>query len=349
MELKYNILIVDDVVDNIQIAMNILKEENYNLTFAFSGREALRLLEENDFDMILLDIMMPEMDGFSVCTQIKKNPKYFDVPIIFLTAKVDIDSISHAFEVGAVDYVSKPFHAEELLSRVKSHLELYYSRLVLKENNLSLKIKATEEKKRLLSELEEGQKEVIYILSELIESASFETGAHIQRVAQISKLLAHLHPAIGEKDVETIYHASPMHDIGKIAIPQEILGKPALLDEEEWEIMKTHTSHGHKFLKNSQRKILKSADIIAMQHHEKWDGTGYPLGLKGNDIHIFGRIVAIADVFDALAHKRCYKEAWSIEDSVNYLKEYSGTHFDPELIEIFMEYVDEFISIITDS
>lgn len=349
MELQYNILIVDDIVDNIQIAMNILKEENYNLTFAFSGKEALYLIKENDFDMILLDIMMPEMDGFTACIEIKKNPKYFDVPIIFLTAKIDIDSISHAFEVGAVDYVSKPFHAEELLSRVKSHLELYYSRRVLEENHLSLQIKAKEEKKRLLSEVEEGQKEVIYILAELIESASFETGAHIKRVALMSKLLAHHHPAIGDDDAETIYHASPMHDIGKIAIPQEILGKPDTLDADEWEIMKTHTTHGHKFLKNSQRKILKSADIIAMQHHEKWDGSGYPNGLKGNSIHIFGRIVAIADVFDALTHRRCYKEPWSVEDSVAYLKEHSGTHFDPELINIFMEHVDEFVSIIADT
>lgn len=347
MQLAYNILIVDDIVDNIQIAMNILKEENYSLTFALSGNEALSLMEKSDFDMILLDILMPQLDGFETCIEIKKKTKYKDVPVIFLTAKTDIDSISHAFEVGAVDYVSKPFHAEELLSRVKSHLELYHSRQVLKENHLSLKIKAKEEKERLLTELEEGQKEIIYILAELIESSSPETGEHIKRVAQISRLLALYHPAVRDEDVETIYHASPMHDIGKIAIPHDILHKPDALNEDEWIIMRTHTTQGHKFLKNSQRKILKSADIIALQHHEKWDGSGYPKGLQGNNIHIFGRIVAIADVFDALAHKRCYKQAWSIDDTVAYMEENSGTHFDPKLIEILMEHLDEFVSIIS--
>lgn len=306
-------------------------------------------METRHFDMILLDILMPEMDGFSVCTHIKKKFDYRDVPVIFLTAKNDIDSISHAFEIGAVDYVSKPFHAEELLSRVKSHLELYHSRQVLEKNHLSLKIKAKEEKERLLTELEEGQKEIIYILAELIESSSPETGEHIKRVAHISKLLAQYHPAVRDEDVETIFHASPMHDIGKIAIPHEILTKPSALTEDEWKVMRTHTTQGHKFLKNSQRKILKSADIIALQHHEKWDGSGYPKGLEGNDIHIFGRIVAIADVFDALAHKRCYKEAWNIDDTVAYMREHSGTHFDPKLIEILMEHLDEFVSIITQS
>jgi len=346
MDFNYNVLIVDDIVDNIQIAMNMLKEENYNLTFALSGEESLSLIEMNNYDIILLDIMMPEIDGFTVCERIKSLPKYVDVPIIFLTAKNDIDSISQAFSVGAVDYVSKPFHAEELLSRVRSHLELYRSRMILKNNHLTLQIKAKEEKDRLLTELEEGQKEIIYILSELIESASPETGQHIKRVSQISKLLAAYHPSMNKEDQDTIFHASPMHDIGKITIPKAILTKPGSLTDDEFEIMKTHASAGHKFLKNSQRKILKAADIIASQHHEKWDGTGYPNGYKGEEIHIFGRIVAIADVFDALTHKRCYKEAWSIEDSVEYLKKHKGTHFDPQLIDIFMEHLDEFVAII---
>jgi len=346
MDFNYNVLIVDDIVDNIQIAMNMLKEENYNLAFALSGEEALSLIEMNNYDIILLDIMMPEIDGFTVCERIKNLPNYVDVPIIFLTAKNDVDSISKAFSVGAVDYVSKPFHAEELLSRVRSHLELYRSRMILKNNHLTLQIKAKEEKERLLTELEEGQKEIIYILTELIESASSETGQHIKRVSQISKLLAEYHPSMNKEDQDTIFHASPMHDIGKVTIPREILNKPGLLTDDEFKIMKTHASAGHKFLKNSQRKILKAADIIASQHHEKWDGTGYPNGYKGEEIHIFGRIVTIADVFDALTHKRCYKEAWSVEDSVEYLKKHKDTHFDPQLIDIFMEHLDEFVAII---
>ncbi len=345
MDLGYNVLIVDDVVDNIQMAMNILREENYNLTFSLSGEEALSLVNQHSYDIILLDIMMPNIDGFTVCERIKRIPEYADVPIIFLTAKADIDSISKAFEIGATDYVTKPFHAEELLVRVKSQLELYKSRLVLKENNLSLQVKMKYEKERISTEFEAWQKEIIYMLTELIETCSTETGRHVRRVAMMSQLLAKYHPVLTDEDADTVFHAAPMHDIGKIAVPNDILTKPAKLTDKEFEVMKIHTTSAHKFLKGSKRAILQAADIIALQHHEKWDGTGYPKGLKGDEIHLYGRIVAVIDVFDALTHKRCYKEAWSIEDSVAYMQEHSGTHFDPELIDIFMENIDEFVSI----
>lgn len=345
MQLTYNVLIVDDVVDNIQVAMNILREENYNLSFALSGEEALSLIENNSFDMILLDIMMPNMNGFEVCKRIKSMLNYQDVPIVFITAKTDIDSISQGFEAGAVDYVMKPFHPVELLARVSTHLELYRSRRVLHENNISLKIKAKYEKERLLSEVEEGQKELIYMLVEFMEACSPETGDHIGRVAQMSKRLAQLHPALTGEDAETIFMAAPMHDIGKVTIPDAILHKPGKLTDDEFEIMKTHTTAAHNFLKSSKRKMIQSADLIAMQHHEKWDGTGYPQGLKADEIHLFGRIVAIIDVFDALTHKRCYKEAWSIEDSIAYIAEHKGTQFDPFIVELFLDNVDDFIAI----
>ena len=345
MELSYNVLIVDDVVDNIQIAMNILREENYNLTFALSGEEALTLANTNQFDIILLDIMMPNIDGFTVCERMRAMPEYANVPIIFLTAKTDIDSISRAFELGGTDYVTKPFHAAELLARVKSQLELYRSRLVLEENNLSLQIKMKYEKKRLLNEVEESQKELIYTLTELMETCSSETGEHIKRVANMVHILAKHYPLLTDDDAETIFHAAPMHDIGKATIPHHILHKTEKLTDEEFAVMKTHTTVAHKFLKNSKRKMIQAADIIAMQHHERWDGSGYPKGLKGEEIHPYGRVMAVIDVFDALTHKRCYKEAWSIEDSVAYIQEQSGTRFDPELIDIFMENIDEFVSI----
>jgi len=347
MQLKYNVLIVDDVVENIQIAMNILREENYNLTFALSGEEALSLIEHNDFDLILLDIMMPGIDGYQVCKTIKQIDKYESVPIIFLTAKTDIDSISKGFNMGAVDYLIKPFHAEELLARVKTQLELYRSKLILNEHNLSLEAKVKYERKRVLDEVEEGQKEIIYMLTELIESCSQETGEHVKRVALMSQLLAELHPALTAEDAKNVFHASPMHDIGKVTIPDSILHKEGKLTEEEFEVMKTHTTSAHKFLKTSQRKIIQSADIIAMQHHEKWDGTGYPKGLKGDEIHLYGRIVSIIDVFDALTHKRYYKEAWDVDISIAYMKEHSGTAFDPELIGLFLENIDEFVDIAT--
>jgi len=340
-----NILIIDDVVDNIQVAMSILKEDDYEFSYAQNGEEALNILKNNNFDLVLLDIMMPGIDGYEVCKRIQEDPLLLDIPVIFLTAKVDIDSISKAFEVGGVDYITKPFHADELLARVKTHVNLHKAKNILKLNNLTLKTKMTLEHDRILSELEENQKDMIFILTELVESISDETGKHIKRVSEYSRLLAHYHKSISEDDANTIYHASPMHDVGKMAIPENILHKKGSLTEEEFKIMKTHTTKAHEYLGFAKRKIMKAADIIAHQHHEKWNGTGYPQGLKGEDIHIFGRIVAIADVFDALTHKRVYKNAWSIDDAFKYIVDHSGTQFDPYLVEIFKENIDEFISI----
>jgi len=340
-----SILIVDDVLENIQVAMNILKEDSYDFSFAMSGDEALKLIKENQFDLILLDIMMPGIDGFEVCRRIKEDELFQDIPIIFLTAKSDIDSIAKSFEVGGIDYIVKPFHALELLARVKTHMEFYRAKVVLKNNNLTLQTKMKFEQERILTELEQNQKDMIYVLTELVESVSDETGKHIRRVAEYSRLLAHYHKAISESDAQLIYHASPMHDIGKMSIPEKILHKKGALSQEEFEIIKTHTTTAHEYLKIASRSIMKAADIIAYQHHEKWDGTGYPQGLKGEEIHPFGRIVALADVFDALTHKRVYKDAWSIEDAVAYIIEHKGIQFDPYLVEIFEENIDEFISI----
>lgn len=342
------ILIVDDVSDNIQVAMNILKEENYLLSFATDGFEALELIKTECFDLILLDIMMPKLDGFEVCRRIKLLEDKKDIPVIFLTAKSDIDSMAKGFKLGGVDFISKPFHPEEILSRVKNHLELYNAKRLLKKNNINLTIKADLQQERLVKELEDNQREMIYILMEMMELTSDETGQHIKRVAESCRLLAHYTDKLTEDDEVIIFHASPMHDIGKIAIPKEILNKPGKLTEDEFEIMKTHAKKGQDFLKNSNRKLFKAAGIIAHEHHEKWDGSGYPRGLKGSAIHIYGRIVALADVFDALTHKRCYKSDWSIEDSVAYIQNQSGSHFDPMLVDIFIEHLDEFVAIGTE-
>ncbi len=340
-----HILIVDDVSDNIQVAMSILKEKNYQFSFALNGEQALELVKANTFDLILLDIMMPGMDGYEVCKQFKNNKKTQDIPVIFLTAKVDVDSIKSGFEVGAVDYIIKPFHPEELIARVKTHLELYVAKRILKKYNLNLKNSLLFREQRFITELEDSQKEMIYVLTELMEANSDETGRHIRRVAEYSRLLAHYHPNITEEDAQVIFHAAPMHDIGKIAIPHEILHKPGRLTEEEFNIMKTHTTRAHDFLKISDRKFIKAANVIAMQHHEKWDGSGYPKGLAGEDIHPYARIVALADVFDALTHKRVYKDAWTVDEAVEYIAQHKNTQFDPVLVEIFLEHIDEFITI----
>ncbi len=347
MKFSNQILIVDDVADNIQVAMNILQEDGYEFSFADNGNTALSILEDENanFDLILLDVMMPEMDGYEVCQELKASPRWKDVPVILLTARVDAESIAKGFEVGCIDYITKPFHADELLARVKNHIHLYHAKAFLKHQNISIENKAKYEKIRLLSELEENQKEMIYMLTESMEATSDETGNHIKRMAEVSRLLATYHSSLTEEDAETIYHAAPMHDIGKITVPTEVLHNPDRYTEKEFELMKHHTTNAYHLLRHSKRKLIKSAAIIAHEHHEKWDGTGYPRGLKGTDIHIYGRIVALADVFDALTHTRLYKETWNIDDAVNYIKERRGTQFDPELVDLFVDHLDEFIAI----
>ncbi len=345
---KPHILIVDDIVDNIQVAMNILREDNYDFSFATKGDEALELLQGNPtrYDLILLDIMMPSVNGFEVCNQIKSQPLTRQIPIIFLTAKVDIDSISKGFSLGAVDYITKPFHADELLARVRNHLNLYRANLLLQEHNLALETKIRYEHNRLLTELENNQKEIIYILTELMESTSDETGKHIHRIAELSSLLAHLHPSMTAEDADVLYHASPMHDIGKIKIPHHILHKQGKLDTDEFDIMKTHTILAFNLLNSSNRKFMNAAAIIAHEHHERWDGKGYPRNIKGNEIHLYGRIVALADVFDALTHTRCYKPAWPVDKALDYIQQQRGQHFDPELVDLFFHHVDKFTDIL---
>jgi putative two-component system response regulator len=342
------ILIVDDILDNIQVVMNILKEDSYDFTFADSGADALGKVNENPgaFDLILLDIMMPELNGFEVCKKLKENPATAKIPIIFLTAKADVDSLTKGFESGGVDYISKPFHANELLARVKTHIELKLAKDALSIQNLYLESKNRSERQRLVSELENSQKEMIFMLAELMEATSDETGQHIKRIAEISALMARLHPSLSEEDADILYHASPMHDIGKMTVPAEILHKPGQYSEEEFTIMKDHTSNAYALLSRSQRKLLKAAAIIAHEHHEKWNGKGYPRGLKGSEIHIYGRIVALVDVFDALTHKRSYKAAWNINDAVKYIVDHRETQFDPELVHIFEAHLDEFIAIV---
>jgi len=342
-----HILIVDDVTDNIQVAMNILREDGYSFSFATQGSEAIELIERDfrQISLILLDIMMPGIDGFAVCEKIKANPLTAPIPVIFLTAKTDIDTMRTGFALGAVDYITKPFHADELLARVSTHTQLYQAKKVLQQNNLALTTKVKFEHKRLLSELENDQKEMIWVLTELMEATSDETGQHIRRVAELSALLAHYHPALTDDDVEMLRYASPMHDVGKMTVPHDILHKQGRYTEEEFTQMKVHTTNAYELLSRSNRKFMSSAAIIAHEHHEKWNGKGYPRGLKGGEIHIYGRIVALADVFDALTHKRCYKDAWNIDETIAYIKDHDGTQFDPELIAIFMEHLDEFISI----
>lgn len=323
-EYKSCILVVDDNLKNIQLGINILKEESdYNLIFATSGEQVFQRVQEYDFDLILLDIVMHPMDGFEVCKRLKSDPKTVNIPIIFLSARNDTESLMEGFKVGGIDFITKPFNAHELKARVKTHLELkcYHDH-----------------------EVEETQKEIILTMGNICEFKSVETGNHIKRVAEISQVLAKL-SGLDDKTAHEIKWASAMHDMGKVVIPDAILNKPGKLTPEEFEIIKTHATAGYELLKHSTKKLLQCAAIIAHEHHEKWDGSGYPRGLKNEEIDIRGRIVAVADVFDALVNKRCYKDAWNFEETKKYMIENKGKHFDSRLIDIFFENEKIFLGI----
>jgi putative two-component system response regulator len=333
------ILIVDDTETNIENLM-VLFEDKYDLLATTDGSEAIEILEDEKVDLILLDIMMPQINGFEVCKRIKENPQTKDIPVIFITAKTDEDSIAQAYDVGGTDYITKPFRAKEVLSRVANNLALFEQQHYL-EYMVDLKTKELQE---LNLELVNTQKEIIFTMGVIGENRSKETGNHVRRVALYSEILA-LGYGLSSEEAKHLKEISPMHDIGKVAISDEILNKPAKFTQNEFEIMKTHSTLGYEILKNSKKELLKNAAIVAYQHHEKWDGSGYPRGLKAEEIHIYGRITAIADVFDALGSNRVYKNIWNDEEIFNLLRKESGKHFEPKLVEIFFDNLNKILKI----
>ncbi len=453
--MKSNILIVDDNVKNIQLAANVIKStELYNIYFATSGQKALDQLKLRPYSLILLDINMPELDGYETARLIKSNEKTREYPIIFLSANANKESIRKGFECGGEDYITKPFDELELIHRVKTNVELFnirqalqsevdetktlleqykeavdvgslvsktdpygvityvndkfcevskYTReeLIGKNHNIirspdvspdifknlwdTIKAKKTwsgllknrakdgsayfvestikpilnnsgeiieyigirtdiTNEIKLREDIVDTQKEVLHTLGELGEWRSRETGDHVNRVSLFSEILARSY-GYSEHDTELLKMASPMHDIGKVIIPDNILLKNGKLTVDEFEVMKKHTSYGWEIFNKSRHELLRAAALIAHEHHEKWDGSGYPNGLKGEDIHIYGRITSIADVFDALTSKRIYKEAWNIDDAVAYIKNESGKSFEPRLVELLCENLNDIVRI----
>ena len=334
---KKNILVVDDRKTNIDILLELL-DPNYAVIPTLSGKKALEIVKKKNIDLILLDIMMPDMDGFEVCRILKEDEATKDIPIIFTTAKTDSQSIEKAFDAGGIDYISKPFNHREISSRITAHLSLYEQKKLLK----SMKDKLQKENILLTKEIRETQREVVFTMGSIAELRSKETGNHVKRVAKYSQILA-LHYGLSEEEAAVLEEASPMHDIGKVAIPDDILNKPGRHTVEEFKIMKGHARLGYEMIKDSERPLMKTASIVAHEHHEKWDGSGYPRGLSGENIHIYGRITAIADVFDALGSERAYKKAWDDEKIFTLLKEEKGKHFDPTLIDIFFKNLDEIL------
>ena len=327
---KNKILVVDDERYNINVLVGILKAD-YRIIVAKSGEEALKRADSNiPPDLILLDVMMPDMDGYTVCRKLKEQENTKNIPVIFITALGDVEDETKGFETGGVDYITKPIKPATVRARVKTHIELRDARKQLENQNMILEEKVRERTK----ELSESRMEIIHRLVFASEYKDPDTGSHIQRMSQYSALLAKAY-GVGKDLCEMIQLASPMHDIGKIGIPDSVLLKPGKLDEVEWIIMKNHSSIGAKILSDSSSPLLQAGQVIALSHHEKWNGSGYPLGVKGENIPLMGRITALADVFDALTTKRPYKDAWPIDKAVREIKKGKGVHFEPKLVELF--------------
>lgn len=318
------ILVVDDTPENIAVLAGLLKQE-YTVLAALNAQQALHILEAKELpDLILLDVMMPQIDGYQLCKKIKAEPRTSHIPIIFVTAKNQIEDEQMGFDIGAVDYITKPISPPIVKARIKSQLALYNQARHLED----LVQQRTQE-------INDTRLEIIRRLGRAAEYKDNETGMHVIRMSWFAKFLAQ---CISQPDewCELLFNAAPMHDIGKIGIPDHILLKPGRLNEAEWEVMKRHAEYGAEIIGEHQSDILKMAKEVAISHHEKWDGTGYPYGLSGENIPLSARIVAIADVFDALTSERPYKKAWPEEEAIKLLRSESGKHFDPNLIEPFI-------------
>ncbi|AQT62552.1 two-component system response regulator [Cellvibrio sp. PSBB023] len=306
------LLVVDDEPLNLQVLRQILQQD-YQLLFARDGEKALALAQAERPDLILLDIMMPGITGLETCQRLKQQPETQGVPVIFVTALSDDRDETEGFAVGCVDYITKPVSAPIVLARVKAQLSLV-SAETLRTTRL----------------------QVIQRLGRAAEYKDNETGLHVIRMSHFAREIA-LAAGMGEADAEELFNAAPMHDVGKMGIPDAILCKPGKLTPEEWEIMKQHARIGAEIIGDDSSTLLQMARRIALCHHEKWDGSGYPQGLVGKAIPIEARIIALADVFDALTSKRPYKEAWPIETTVDYIQNESGKQFDPELVAAFIQ------------
>lgn len=329
------IVSIDDNENNLFLIESICMEMELQVRSFSEPLEALMYVLQNQVDMILIDYMMPNLNGLEFIEEYRKKIK--NVPIIMITAAGDDENIhKRAFELGANDFLSKPVNSVIFKARTINLLTNYQNQILLEDKAKLLEKEVEKATENLLKR----EHETLTILGKTAEYKDPETASHVARVAYYSKLLAKGY-GLSEKEQDILFYSAPFHDLGKIGIEDKILLKPSKLTNEEFETMKKHPKIGYEILKNSQSEYLQAGAIIALTHHEKINGSGYPNGLKGDDIHIFGRIVAIADVFDALTSFRPYKQAWSFEDAVNYLQEKSGKEFDTKLVEIFINNIDE--------
>lgn len=348
------VLVVDDTPENLTL-MGTLLREHFMVKVANNGEKALKIaLSDTPPDLVLLDIMMPEMDGYEVCRRLKANVSTRDIPIIFLTARSDPDDERMGLGLGAVDYITKPISPPILLARVNTHLALKATADFLRDKSAYLE---REVALRTL-EVQAIQDVTIMAMTSLAETRDNETGNHIRRTQLYVKALAERlrnHPrfeaVLTDRMIDLLYKSAPLHDIGKIGIPDSILLKPGKLTEEEFEIMKTHTTLGRDAIEDAERRLgmrvafLSVSKEIAYSHQEKWDGSGYPLGLAGDDIPVSARLMAVADVYDALINKRVYKVAFSHEQACGTIVKGKGTHFDPDMVDAFVDISEDFRNI----
>lgn len=323
------VLLVDNEPENIDVLRHILAP-HYRIKAATSGERAIKIAQSADPpDLLLLDVLMPGISGYEVCQILKSATATRHIPIIFVTSMTDAADESRGFEIGAADYLAKPISAPIVIARVRTQLSLHNQHLEL-ERQVSLRT----------AELEESRLELIHRLARAAEFKDNETGNHVIRMSHYARLIGQ---AIGmdSAEVALLFAAAPMHDIGKIGIPDYILLKPGALSGEERDLMQQHTTIGADILGHDANPLMVLSRQVALTHHEKWDGTGYPQGLQGTDIPLFGRIVAVADVFDALTSVRPYKAAWTTQAAVGALQKGAGGHFDPDIVQAFMSILPE--------
>nr|WP_321266288.1 two-component system response regulator [uncultured Sulfurimonas sp.] len=352
--LKKTILVVDDTSDNLSLILDLLKDK-YRVKLANSGKKAIDYLKSSEsVDLILLDIMMPELSGYDVIKVLKKDSKTKDIPIIFLTALSDMRDEQKGLEMGAADYITKPISAPIMHSRIKTQLENKQAKDFLKDKNSYLE----NEVDKRTQEISLIQDVTILTLASLAETRDADTGNHIRRTQHYMLILAKAlknHPKfqdyLSDEMIEILYRSAPLHDIGKVGIADKILLKPGTLTSEEFEIMKEHTNLGKNAIENAEKELgvevefLKVAKEIAYSHHENYDGSGYPLGLRGDEIPICARLMAVADVYDALISQRVYKNAMSHEKAVEIIKQANGSKFDSLIVDVFLKHQDDFLSI----
>lgn len=334
------ILIVDDQPANVTLIEKMLDIDGYiNVISTTDPTQVEAIYLEQNSDLVLLDLNMPVMSGYQVLSKIREvDPDY--PPIIVLTAQSDRESRIKALDLGARDFLAKPFDRVELMTRIRNMLEVRIMTKAIKNQNKILDGMV----KVRTQELNDTRLEVIRRLGRAAEYRDDMTGFHIVRMSRYSQQLA-LAAGMSEKDAEVLLNASPMHDIGKIGIPDRVLLKPGKLDAEEWKIMKTHVDIGVEILSGSDSDLMSMAAEVAQNHHEKFDGSGYPQELAGEEIPLTGRVVAVADVFDALTTERPYKDAWPVDKAVEFLKEQKGKHFDPRLVDLFIEILPDILNI----